>query len=171
MINLEELARFLVKAKKGTYAGDGKEITPERPGFKELEYIEGDWNYRDSYIGFFMAPGQEVVRFQGKPIWVMSYSGGMTSDFKDDINFAKETFNFLKRALLQVSEEMPFRGPKIFSDEKDWHYQNYFGGDVTNFHGHEKIYTLPPVDEINRIVFAQDYIGGLVLPKILELDS
>ena len=37
-INLKELAVFLVTAKTKTYAGDGNEIDPQRPGFRELEY-------------------------------------------------------------------------------------------------------------------------------------
>ena len=55
-IDLEQLAKFLVKAKVQTYASDGKEIEPQRPGFKELEFKEEDWEYRDSYAGFFFAP-------------------------------------------------------------------------------------------------------------------
>lgn len=53
-IGIKELAKFLVKAKKQTYAGEGKEIIPERPDFKELEYSEDNYNYRDSYTGFFL---------------------------------------------------------------------------------------------------------------------
>jgi len=75
-LNLKELAKFLVKAKMGTYAADGAEVSPQRPEFKELEFIEGDWEYRDSYAGFFFAPGQEVVRYKRKPVWIMSYHGG-----------------------------------------------------------------------------------------------
>ena len=163
MINLEELARFLVKAKKRTYAGDGREITSERLGFKELEFIEGDWNYRDSYVGFFSAPGQEVVRFRGEPVWVMSYSGGMTPKFRDDINFAKETFGFLKKALSLITEDAPYRGPETFSEDSKTYYQNSYTGDITNFRGSEKI--VHTEGRIRGIVFAQDYIGGLVLPK------
>src|SRR3989344_4745673 len=111
MINLEELAKFLVRAKKATYAGEGMEATPERPGFKELEFIEGDWIYRDSYVGFFRAPGQEVVRFRGEPVWTMSYDGGMMLDFID----------------------------------------------------HEKIWA--QIGGKSEVVFAQRYIGGLVIPK------
>ena len=166
MINLEELASFLVKAKKEAYAGDGREVTRERPGFKELEFTEGDWDYRDSYVGFFMAPGQEVVRFQGKPIWVMSYSGGMTSDFRDDVGFAKETFGFLKRALLQVTEDAPFRGPRCLEDGR-WIYDNLWKGNLTDFEGRERIlYEFnEKIDDESVFIFSQKYIGGLVIHK------
>jgi len=50
-IILAELVAFILEAKKQAYAGDGKEITPERPGFKELGFRKGHWEYRDSYSG------------------------------------------------------------------------------------------------------------------------
>ena len=102
MKNLIELKQFLVKAKTCTYADEGKEVKPQRPGFKELEFLKGDWKYRDSYSGFFMAPGQEIVSFKGQPVWAMAYSGGMVKDHRKDKDFAKQTFTFLKKALLRV---------------------------------------------------------------------
>jgi hypothetical protein len=154
-INLKELSKFLVKAKKQTYAGESREIKPERPSFKELEYSEGNYDYRDSYTGFFSAPGQEIVRFNGVPIWSMAYSGGMTSN---DVDFAEKTFVFLKKSLLRVKEDMPFRGPKNFK-EGDFEYINEVKGDITNFNGHEKILFK------GKEVFSQDYIGGLIIHK------
>jgi len=157
MLNLEELAKFLVKAKVQTYAGDGKEIKPQRPGFKELEYKEGDWDYRDSYSGFFMAPGQEIVRFRNKPVWAMAYSGGMIKDYKK-LLLAKRTFSFLKEALALVPLNAPFRGPKKLT-KKNWKYINSIKGDLTDFKGNEKIY------HNNKLIFEQNYIGGLIINK------
>ena len=87
--DVNELRSFLVEAKKSCYAGDGREATPQRPGFKELDFSRGDWNYRDSYVGFFCAPGQEIVRFHDVPIWAMSYDGGMTDELQGDVDLAK----------------------------------------------------------------------------------
>lgn len=157
-IDLKQLAKFLVKAKVQTYASDGKEIEPQRPGFKELEFKEGDWEYRDSYAGFFFAPGQEIVRFQGKPIWTMAYSGGMNKKYHGDIEFARKTFSFLKEALKQAREERPFRGPEKL-EQDDFVYIDNSEGDITCFKGTEKIIYQ------GEEVFKQDYIGGLVVPK------
>jgi len=110
-----EFAEFLVRAKKETYAGGGEEVSPQRPGFKELEYKEGDWYYRDSYSGFYQAPGQEVVYFQGKPVWAMAYSGGMKKEFHGDEALAKKTFGFLQKCLSQVEV---FRRGKDFLSRK-----------------------------------------------------
>jgi hypothetical protein len=155
-VNIKKLANFLVKAKKQTYADDGKEVTPQRPGFKELEYSDGDYVYRDSYTGFFSAPGQEIVRFKGIAIWSMAYSGGMKKKFHKDAEFAEKVFTFLKKALSRVTEDIPFRGPENFK-QGDFEYVNYFEGDITNFRGYEKILFK------GKEVFNQDYIGGLVV--------
>ncbi len=158
MIDLEALTDFLLKAKTGTYAADGAEVEPERPGFRELRYAQGDWDYRDSYAGYYCAPGQEVVRFQGKPIWTMSYDGGMSTEFHGNRAFAKETFTFLKEALKRVERSHPFRGPKNFK-EGDWEYLNDVRGTVEEFRGTEHIlYRGKPV-------FRQHYFGGMVIHK------
>ena len=157
-INLKELARFLVKAKSQTYAGDGKEILPQRPGFKELEFVEGPWEYRDSYVGYFMAPGQEYVRFKSQPIWTMAYSGGMRPEYHKQRDFAKQTFTFLKQALSRVEVSRPFRGPENFHD-REWKYLNTSEGDITDFKGTERIL------HKGKEVFKQNYIGGLIILK------
>lgn len=157
-VNLKELAKFLVKAKRQTYAGEGGEVTPERPGFKELEYSEGSYNYRDSYTGFFSAPGQEIVRLKGVPIWSMAYSGGMKPEYHNNVEFAEKTFTFLINALLRVTEDIPFRGPKNFK-EGDFEYINKVEGDIASFRGQEKILFE------GKEVFSQDYIGGLIVHK------
>lgn len=157
-IDLKELAGFLVKAKSQTYAGDGKEIPPQRPGFKELVFIDGNWEYRDSYTGFYFAPGQEIVRFQGRPVWAMAYSGGMRPEYHGKGDFAKQTFTFLKQALLRIEVSRPFRGPKNFQDG-EWEYRDSSEGDITDFKGAEYIFYK------RKEVFRQYYIGGRILPK------
>lgn len=157
MIDLKELADFLVRAKTMTYAAGGKEIVPQRPGFKELEFKEGGWEYRDSYTGFFSAPGQEVVRHNGKPVWAMAYSGGMLPKHHD-LSFAKQTFTFLKECLSRVKANKPFRGPEHFKSG-DFEYKTSNKGDITDFMGTEQIYYK------GKVVFRQYYIGGLIAGK------
>jgi hypothetical protein len=156
--NLEELAQFLVKAKTSTYVAGGKEVPPLRPGFKELEFQEGDWYYRDSYAGFFQAPGQEVVYFKGHPVWIMSYCGGMNQSYHNNIDFATETFRFLKAALKRVDVSRPFRGPRSFK-QGDFDYIDESKGDMTLFSGIEKILFR------GHEVFRQHYHGGLIVTK------
>ncbi|MBI5148614.1 hypothetical protein HZA33_02955 [Candidatus Pacearchaeota archaeon] len=161
-INLKKLAEFLVRAKKATYAGNGAEVQSQRPGYKELEYVEGDWNYRDSYTQFFLAPGEEVVRFKGNVIWSMAYRGGMREAHREDENFAHEVFKFLKKALSNVPENIPFRGPVTFH-RGEFQYTNFVEGDIEDFSGIEMI-TLKREGEIEE-VFRQRYIGGIAKGK------
>ena len=77
--DLEELILFLLRARNSGYAGHAEKVkTPQRPRFKEFSpYKEGPFEYVDSYAGTYYAPGQEVIRFNDKPAWNMSYNGGM----------------------------------------------------------------------------------------------
>lgn len=159
---LDGLSEFLERAKRTTCAGGGTEVSPERLGFKELEYVEGDWNYRDSHTdSFYVVYGQEVVRFRGKsmPVWVMSYCGGMRPDLRQDEQFARETFEFLKEALLRVNSLWPFRGSHDFR-RGDFEYCNKFSGNVRGFSGHEKVFSFK-----RGVVFELDYFGGIVVGR------
>lgn len=64
---LQELSGFIVEADLNTWAADGAEVTPERPGYKELEYKKGLWRLRDSYTGYFRAPGMTTVYYKEVP--------------------------------------------------------------------------------------------------------
>ena len=155
---INELVEFLLEAKVNSYAGGGAELKPQRPGFKELEFSKGDWEYRDSYCGFFFAPGQEIVRYKGKPVWAMAYSGGMLSEYHGNKDFAKQTFTFLKKCLALVELSRPFRGPTNFKDG-DFEYKDANNGDISDFSGTEHIYYK------GKEVFRQHYIGGYIIPK------
>lgn len=161
IFSLETLVDFIVRAKKAAYAGDGAEVPLDQiqtPGFKDLSFKEGDWEYRDSYAGYFLAPGREVVWFQGRPVWMMAYSGGMSPDCRVDKTFAKQTFTFLKKALLLITADRPFRGPLSFS-EGPYRYEDSSEGGVTRFRGREHIFYE------GKEVFSQDYLGSLIIPK------
>ncbi len=155
---LVQLNRFLGKAMLETYAGDGVKVKPQRSGFKELEYKESDWYYRDSYTGFFRSWGQEVIWFKGEPFWNQLYGGGMVDKFNNDTKFARQTFGFLKKALSAGEKQESFqpRGPKYFTDH-DWGYVCEWKGDITNFKGNEKILLK------RETVFTHNFFGGLIL--------
>ncbi|MBR9706110.1 hypothetical protein GOV14_03690 [Candidatus Pacearchaeota archaeon] len=160
-IDLKKLAKFLVQAKISTYASMNKmKIDSERPRHDELEFFDEEFYYRDSYVGFFQAPGMEEVRLgrDGKTIWTMAYSGGMLLEYQEDVEFAMQTFTFLKKAMSLVNEKMPYRGIDKLKDG-DWEYVCEVKGDIKRFIGHERIFFK------NKEVFSQDYIGGLVLDK------
>jgi len=120
------------KPKKNTYAGKG-EGRIESDDSKNLQYKEGDYIYRDRYFGSERFGGEEVVWFKGKPVWLMNYYGGIEKKAVD----SEKIFAFLRNALLQVSPDKPFRGPR-FCREDDFKYTNSSTGDIICFKGTEK---------------------------------
>src|SRR5688572_7195828 len=131
---LDQLNGFLAKAMLATYAGEGKEVKSQRPGFKEFEYQETPFYYRDSYIGWFKSAGQETVWYNDKPFWTQLYGGGMHPEYHDNAEFASQTFSFLKKAMSAGDKGTIFqpRGLNGFQD-RDWKYANSMEGDITQF--------------------------------------
>lgn len=158
--DIGELVKFLLRAREHGYAGSSEKVkNPQRPGFKEFPpHVEGDFEYIDSYAGNYYAPGQEVIRFKGIPVWNMAYNGGMLPEYHGDLDFSKKTYGFLKKALSYVQPKRPFRGPKRFAED-DFEYFDKSEGDITNFKGTERILYK------GKEVFRQDYIGGLIIHK------
>lgn len=157
-LDLEELKKFLYKANENGYAGDGNEVEPQRPGFDEIEYTDGKYLFHDSYAGHYFAPGQEVVYLDNKPIWAMAYAGGMNFKHHGDEKLTKDTIKFLKKALLKMDPEKPFRGPEYYK-EGDFEYHSQLMGDVQDFAGSELI------NYKGEEVFSQNFIGGVVVDK------
>jgi|SRR3989338_8760875 len=157
---LAELNRFLGKATLATYAGSGPEADPEEAGFKELEYKEGKWDYKDSYSGFFQSWGRETVWLNGNPVWAQLYGGGMVKKFQHHKDFAHTTFDFLKKALSAGEKQEKFqpRGPKKFAIE-NWKYTCAWKGNISDFKGNEKIIFK------GKIVFTHYFFGGLIVSK------
>ncbi|MFH2019557.1 MAG: DUF5680 domain-containing protein [bacterium] len=152
-----DLSKFIKKAASSTYAGGEEyEKVPERPGFFELVFTEGDWSYRDSYTGFYRSSGMEVVRFQDNIVWTTNYGGGMVEG-KNEL--ARETFNFLKAAMLnKPSDWDSFRGPNTFR-EGSFEYKYSQTGDISLFHGEEEIFYQ------DKLIFFHRIIGGIVVGK------
>jgi hypothetical protein len=154
---LQQLNRFLAKAMLATYAGDGQKVVSQRPGFKELEYREGPFYYRDSYTGFFTSVGQETVWYEDRPFWTQVYGGGMYPEYRNNEEFAGQTFTFLKKALSTGEKGSIFqpRGLPEFIDS-EWKYISKTEGDIAQFKGEEKIlYQSKPV-------FFHNFFGGAI---------
>ncbi|OGH06572.1 MAG: hypothetical protein A2W22_02835 [Candidatus Levybacteria bacterium RBG_16_35_11] len=163
---LSDLSHFIVEANLATWAGDGKEVSAQRPGYKELEYPAQETSgvipqqgfySRDSYTGYFRAPGMTTVYYNGVPTWTMSYGGhGQTEGFEDQ---AKQTFTFLKNALKKVTPELPFRGPKEYNEENKRYEFKMLEGNLEDGIWREQIY------EDGFPTFTQVGIVGIVINK------
>ena len=151
-MDFEKLSEFLVKAKVNTYASlgeTGKEILID--GGKELKFEQGEFKYRDRYFGSGSFIGEEIVFQNGKPIWGMNYYGGDVSD----IISSEIVYDFLKKALREITVDKPFRGPDTFRKD-DFQYINKVEGTVERFAGEEVILYK------GELVHKVNYQGGLI---------
>jgi hypothetical protein len=154
---VDELASFLIEAKRRTYAGLDDEATVSQPllsGSKQLEHRDGPYAYRDIYFGMAFFVGQETVSKNERVIWSMSYSGGVRPDIVDRIQ-KLSTYEFLRQALLAVNRNLPYRGPASFSAGNKT-YLNRVEGALDRFHGTEEI------SERGSTLYELHYSGGLL---------
>lgn len=98
-----------------------------------------------------------TVYYKDVPAWTMAYGGhGQTEGFEDR---TKETFNFLRNALKQVSPELPFRGPRVFEEGNKKYTFELIEGDITDALWKEEIH------EEDQLTFTQTGIAGIVIHK------
>jgi hypothetical protein len=154
---IARLAAFLIEAKRRTYAGlddDATVATPIIAGSKQLDYSDGELSYRDIYFGMAFFVGQEVVTDKRRAIWSMSYAGGVSPEITDRDKFLG-VYAFLRKALLGIGEDQPFRGPSHF-EQGSYRYVNTPEGGLLEFHGSERIY----LDGMP--VYGLRYSGGII---------
>lgn len=131
LISKKEIIKFLCKAKKETYAGSNNKSESSRPNSSDLKYSEKDLLYIDTYLGSEKFIGEEGIWIENIPYWGMNYFGKVT-----DRGFSG---SFLKEALVNVEEDLPYRGPTIYK-KGDYVYHCMIEGDFTSFTGKEEIY-------------------------------
>jgi len=132
----EKLKSFLFTAKRSTFADLDKRPIFNR-GRKEYKYENNEWCYQDCYFGSLKDIGHEIVWYNNSPLWGMNYYGGITKEYS--INDADIIFNFLKKALLELPEDFPIRGPSIFT-YSSYLYMNIWNGMIDEFIGEEYIF-------------------------------
>jgi hypothetical protein len=131
MNKLTDIIPFLIRAKKQTYAAKGGQVASSRPCSHDLRYEEGEMLYIDTYLGGERFAGEEAVWRKNVPLWAMNYVGRVTGE-----NFSGD---FLKEALLNVPEDMPYRGPASYASG-DYLYKCNVSGDFSFFSGYEEIF-------------------------------
>jgi len=151
------LAEFLVEAKRRTYAGADDATTISAlalPGSKQLEHRIGRYFYRDIYFGMSFFAGQETVSLDDQVIWSLCYAGGTHQAIakRDEIT---STYAFLRKALLEVTPNFPFRGPASMKSD-DFEYENIVSDDIFRFSGVE--YIRRQGTELYKL----NYVGGCI---------
>lgn len=149
---LQDLHNFIVRAKTATYVGDGEKAASSRPQSHDLTYTEGAFSYLDSYFGGWDFIGEEVVYFEGEPVWAMNYYGKVTNREKITATMAGQT---IKASLSRMYQEGRFLGG-FFYTHKDCEYTDTSNGEFTSFTGKEWI------TRDGEIVYELVYHGGLI---------
>ena len=127
----KKIIEFLIKAKRQTYAGKGGEVDSSRPKSHDLSFEEDELRYIDTYLGGLKFAGEEAMWKDNNPFWAMNYVGRVLSnEFEGD---------FLKEALRNVADDMPFRGPSEFRNN-NFEYRCKVNGNIEWFDGSEAIY-------------------------------
>ena len=151
-LSLEQLDAFIVRAKAATYVGGGARSLSYRPGSHDLQFHEGAYSYLDSYFGGSDFLGQEVVYYEGEPVWVMNYYGRILEPARIT---AAEAGQMIQESLARMYEEGRFLGGFEHSIGNST-YVDTSEGDVAAFTGKEWIAR----DGIR--VYELVYHGGLV---------
>ncbi|UYZ33512.1 DUF5680 domain-containing protein [Clostridium beijerinckii] len=122
---------FLCRAKRSTYAGNGAECKSSRPNSHDLEYVEGNLKYIDTYLGGERFSGEEGLWKDDIPFWSMNYTGRVLDE--------RFSGSFLKEVLSLVTKDNPYRGPIIYENGQ-YKYHCIINGEFQWFQGHEEIY-------------------------------
>ena len=152
MLDKEKLLQFLLEARTKTYAGGEGKVKPILHGSVQLEHREGEWLYRDIYYvgnGIFM--GLEVVHYQDKPVWSMSYYGNFKKMTEEEID------KILRGALIDEWQEARL-WKRVEWEKGEFKYicEPDFEGSIDEMAGIEKIFKL------GEQVYAFFYAGGLI---------
>lgn len=155
MPSKQQIMDFVRQAhKSGWPAGLRPTTKEELYSFQEVRYVQDSWEYLDLFGGTITDIGFEVVFYQKRAVWGMSYHGGIISS---DVN-VNDVFAFLTQALGArdlSAPELPVRGPaKYQSADARWTYKCYIDGQFLSFLGFEQIL----LD--GQIIYERKVIGG-----------
>jgi hypothetical protein len=152
MDTIPGLTEFIVRAKAATYIGSGKESAACRPGSHDLEFQEGKFRYLDSYFGGADFLGEEVVYYDGRPVWAMNYYGRILDPGKIT---GEGTGQVLRNSLSRLYQQKRFLGGFEYKDGRDAYFDTNQGG-TGSFTGREWI------ERDGVCVYELVYHGGLI---------
>ena len=140
-VSNEKFVKFLVKAKKATYASGAKPDTLSG-GECGFYFQEEDLTYYDIYRDRRYRAGGELLSCDSGVFWILNYHGGIITLPDEFAITADQVFSFLRKALMNISEEIPFRGPTFFK-EGLWRYTHWWMKNATGFNGYEAVWYGP----------------------------
>jgi hypothetical protein len=144
---------FIVRAKAATYVGGGQPAPACRPGSHDLKFSDGDWSYLDSYFGGRDFIGEEVVYFQGKPVWAMNYYGRI---LRPELISPAQAGQVIKASLSEMYRQGRFLGGFVHK-HAGFTYTDTSECNPTSFRGREFISVQ------GETAYELFYHGGLIL--------
>ncbi len=151
-VSPEQLTVFIVKAKAATYVGGGAKGPSCRPGSQDLQFHDGPFAYLDSYFGGVDFLGQEVVYYEGAPVWAMNYYGRILEPARIE---PAQVGQILQESLSEMYHEGRFLGGFEHA-MRSFRYVDTSAGDVVAFSGKEWI------EREGVCVYELIYHGGLI---------
>jgi hypothetical protein len=149
---IDDLMNFILRAKQACYVGGGTNLLPYRLGSHDLQFIEGDWAYHDSYFGESDFLGEELVYYRGQVVWGMNYFGRI---IHPEMFTSAEAGAIIKQSLSNMYQSGRFLGGFKYTVGK-FNYTDTNDGDPKFFTGKEWI------DTEGKIVYELVYHGGLM---------
>jgi hypothetical protein len=134
-LSLTELHSFIVRAKASTYVGGGGKIPACRTASHDLQFVDGDWTYLDSYFGGTDFIGEETVWRDGNPVWAMNYNGYI---LRLELITPSQAGQMIKASLSRMYTENRFLGGFQHS-EGGFTYFDTSEGELDRFTGREWI--------------------------------
>ena len=134
-LSLKDLHEFIIRAKSSSYVGGGAGSPSCRPMSHDLQYVEGDWLYIDSYFGASDFIGEEAVWYKGSPVWAMNYYGYI---LRPELISPEQTGGMIKASLSRMYSENRFLGGFQHA-EGGFTYFDTSEGDASHFIGREWI--------------------------------
>jgi hypothetical protein len=125
---------------------------PYRLGSHDLQFLDGDWAYHDSYLGESDFIGEEIVYYERQVVWGMNYFGYV---LRPDRISPAQAGHVIKVSLTRLYQEGRFLGGFEHTVD-DLRYVDASEGDFRLFHGKEWI------EHEGQIVYELRYHGGLV---------
>lgn len=151
-MQLNQLRKFLIDSNNAGYAS-GKPGIKEPDGSTTINFEKGDWRSNDNFFGGEPYGGRTAVFYKNRPEWIMVYYGFVV----ESMNF-QNVYDVLRKALMEMPEAHPYRGPKEYR-QGQFVYRNSWAGELNNFFGEEQIY------ENDKLVYKANYMGGLIDQK------
>ncbi len=153
---MDKLEKFLIEAKKQTYAnGNVEKVNSSRKGSNDYHYEKDGMIYHDTFFGGVKFIGEEVVYIDDEaPVWGMNYYG-----ITFDSNLSEAAMDkALRPALMKVGEDnsvLPLRGPSYYEND-GYLYTFKCEGTLESFNGVEEI------SKDGELIFKLQCHGGLI---------